>query len=163
MPFPVSVRGTFVVSRSAGYVDVRSAVILKAEELLATRSDRVEVVDQTVVSRPSFFASFTAPGSNWHPMVPFDVITLRVSGSEAEAVVAYALSTRRILRIVGFMALSMVIIIEAASIGHGGPIAALGTALKVAIGAFTWLFGMNFMLGWIRGPRWLRLHLSRYG
>ena len=65
------------------------------------------------------------------------------------------------LKIVGFMALSVVVFVEVTSIGWEGPSAALSTALKFAVGAFLWLFGMNFLPGWIRGPRWLRLHLSR--
>jgi hypothetical protein len=159
MPFPVSVRGEFVVIRSAGHSDIRAFVIAQAENLLSTRSDNVTVTGQSVISRPGLLAWwFTGP--NWHSMAPFDQVKLIVSGTAAEAVVAYELSTRRMFRIVGLMSLFIFIFVEATSFERDGPVAALSFAMKAAAGAFVWLFGMNFLIGLVRGPRWLRAHLS---
>lgn len=135
-------------------------MIDKAQDVLWERSDHVEIVGQSVVSKPSFGAWFTAPGGRWHPMVPFDVVRITVTGTEGEAIISYELSTRQMLLIVGIMALIIVIGAEVASIGHEGPLAALSSGLEIAAGAFAWLFGVNFVLGWIRGPRWLRKKLS---
>jgi hypothetical protein len=158
MPFPVSVRGEFAVIRSAGHIDIRAFLIAQAENLLSTRSDNVKVTGQSVISRPSLLAWWFSP--NWHSMAPFDQVKLIVSGTAAEAVVAYELSTRRMLRIAGLMSLFIFIFVEATSFGRDGPVAALSFAMKAAVGAFTWLFGMNFLIGLVRGPRWLRARLS---
>jgi len=92
-------------------------------------------------------------------MVPFDVVRLTVSGSETEAVVDYNLSTRRMLWIVTAMAFAVALFVLLTSIGHEGMRAAAGTAAKLAALAFAWLFGMNFLFGWLNGPRWLRRNL----
>lgn len=159
MPFPVSITGRFYVARGDRADDVRAQVIKEASELLGKRSDDVEIEQCTVVSRPSFIAWFTAPGSNWHPMVPFDVVRLTVSGSESEAIVDYDLSTRRMLWIVSAMATAVALFVLITSIGNEGMRAAADTAAKLAALAFGWLFGMNFLFGWLRGPRWLRRNL----
>lgn len=93
-------------------------------------------------------------------MVPFDDVRITVTGDETGAVISYELSTRRMLLLVGMMALLIVIGEGVASIGHEQPLAAVIGGLKLAAGAFAWLFGMNFLLGWIRGPRWLQRKLS---
>lgn len=160
MAFPLSVTGRFHVAREARAGDIRTHVIEEVSDLLSQRSDDVEVEQQTVISRPSFMAWFTAPGTNMHPMVPFDVVRLTVSGTEAEAVVNYDLSTCRMLWIVIAMSVSVGLFILAASVGHEGMRIAAGTAAKFSVVAFAWLFGMNFLSGWLRGPRWLRRNLS---
>ena len=93
-------------------------------------------------------------------MVPFDVVRLTVSGSESEAVVDYDLSTRRILWIVSAMSVGVALFVLLTSVGHEGMPAAAGNAAKLAGLAFALLFGMNFLLGWLNGPRWLRRNLS---
>lgn len=160
MPFPVSIRGRFRIARSVGCEDVTASVIEKAKDTLWELSDHVEIVEQSIISTPSLAAWFTAPGGRSHPMVPFDDVRLTVTGDETEAVVTYDLSTHRMLIIVGMMAVIIVVGGEVASIGHQPPLAALDGGLKFAAGAFAWLFGVNFLLGWIRGPRWLRKKLS---
>ena len=122
-------------------------------------SDNVEVTEQTITAQPSFLAWFSA-GSNWHPMVPFDNMKITIGGTEAEAIVSYELSTVRMLRIVGLMSLGVIVFVEATSLKREGLLADLGTALEFAAGAFGWLFGMNYIFGWIRRPRWLKAHLS---
>ncbi len=159
MPFPVSIRGQFAVVRSSAHSDARASVVSEAEDLFATRSDNVEVIGQTVTAQPSFLAWFSA-GSNWHPMIAFDNMKITVTGTETEAIVFYELSTVRMLSIVGLMSCGVIVFVEATSLKWGGPLANLGTALEFAAGAFSWLFGVNFVLGWIRGPRWLKANLS---
>lgn len=159
MPFPVSITGRFYVARGERAGDIRAQVIEEASELLGKRSDDVEIEQRTVVSRPSFMAWLTAPGSNWHPMVPFDVVRLTVSGSESDAIVDYDLSTRRMLWIVSAMATAVALFVLITSVGNEGMRAAADTAAKLAALAFGWLFGMNFLFGWLRGPRWLRRNL----
>lgn len=161
MPFPISIRGHFTLHRQTESGDIRPPLIEAAADLLWKRSDDVQVEDNTVLSRPSFLAWFTAPGTNWHPMGPVDQVRLTIAGQDSEAVVAYELSTRRMLWTVTAMICGLTSFLVLTSFRHEGPVVALGSATKLAPVAFAWLFGANYLLGWWRAPRWLRRNLRK--
>jgi hypothetical protein len=159
MAFPFSVSGSFVVRAAADTTGIQKLLMAETEALLWKRSDDVSIEGQTIFSRPSFMAWFTAPGTNWHPMVPFDEVRVTISGDSSEAIVRYEFSTRRILKIVACGTAGLAGFVEITSFGSEGVVNAMPKALGGAALLFAWLFGANYSVGALRGPRWLRRHL----
>jgi hypothetical protein len=160
MPFPFSIRGSFSIPRIDKIDDVSLHLLEQAEALLSVHSDSVRVVEQTVFSRPRIGAWFFSYGGSWHPMVPFDNITLTISGTSSVACVGYILSTRRMLWIVLCM-IAVVIIFGAASFQQETFVDTVAGQIKFAAVMFFWLFGMNYLLGMVRGPKWLQNELLK--
>jgi hypothetical protein len=156
--FPTSINGRFSIPQVSAGTDVRMQILEQASILLGSSSDDVTTFENTIFSKPSFTAWFFSYGNNWHPMVPFDNITLTISGTPSLAFIDYTLSTKRMLWIVsGMIALGMVLAVCSSSLESlSATVLDLG---KFALWAFTLLFGGNYLLGLFRGPDWLHSKL----
>ncbi len=120
MAFPFSVSGSFIIRAAPETTRIQKLLVSQTEALLWKRSDDVSIEGQTIISRPSFMAWFTAPGTNWHPMVPFDEVRVTISGDSSEAIVRYEFSTLRILKIVACATVGLVGFAEITSVGSEG-------------------------------------------
>ncbi len=104
----------------------------------------------------AFFAG--RPGGNWNILVPFNSGTFRVEAEDTSARVHYRLSTVRILVAITAVLGLLLGIMIAGSFRHDW----LSAAKMLGLG-WLWLFGMNYLIGTIRIPIWLKRGLRKIG
>lgn len=151
MPFPVSITGKIEIPRESMLAGDLELLKRRAVEILEMLTDSVTEEGMTVRSSPHLQDIFQGKVRNWHPMVAFDDIDLEITQSFYGTFVNYRFSTSFIFRFVTcFSAIFFLF-------GASGRTWIEGA--KLAVLSFGWVFGMNYLLGWLRGPRWLRKQL----
>ncbi len=151
MPFPISVAGTIEIPRESilsGDIQLLKRRTVEALELL---TDTVTEDGMTVRSRPHVQEMFRRKVGNWHPMVAFDDIDVEIVNSFSGTVINYRFSITFALR---FVAVGSVMFFLFGAMAHSWLEGA-----RLAGMAFGWVFGVNYLLGWLRGPRWLKRQL----
>jgi hypothetical protein len=155
------IRGDFEVTVAGQDGDVRELLAEAAKGLVAERFDDVRLERHTITARRRFTDWINTPAGDWHPLAAFDEVRLTVSGNEIDATVEYELSSRHLLWFTVAFAFVGICFVEVTSIGHEGPLAAIPIAASFVAFAFVMLFGVNFLIAWLRGPRWLRAELRK--
>jgi hypothetical protein len=131
--FPFTVSGSVRIAAEKSLVNLPAAVAVRIEEML----DSVDATSVTI-NGPNvrFTTRLFRLVWNWNILVPFDRGDICVEAKANFLTVRYRLSTGRMLLIVTTMILR-----------QNGPFLAV---------AWIWLFGMNYLIGAIRFPMWLR-------
>ena len=158
MTFPVSVEGKFFIEHPGVSGGSTTALVEIARVVLLDEFRNAEVNESTIVSR-SYFAQWFVSG-NWHAMVPFDEVTLTLSPANGGVLIRYTLSTRRMFHIVSMMTVVAIAFLYPGDATNLSPIDIMELMITNLALIFGWLFGGNYALGMVRGPRWLREKLT---
>ncbi len=153
MPFPVSITGKIEIPRESMLSGDLELLKRRAVETLEMLTDSVTEAGMTVRSSPHLQDMFQGKIGDWHPMVAIDDVDLEITQSFSGTFINYRLSTTFVFRLVTSFS---VIFFLFGALGHSWVEGA-----KLAGLAFGWVFGTNYLLSWLRGPRWLRKQLLR--
>jgi hypothetical protein len=155
--FPVSVSGSIRVRNLGNPAPfVKPATERIVDMLDAAYASDVWPEDAEVRFKTAFFGR----GSNWNILAPFNSGTLTIEPEDTSLRVRYRLSTVRMLLFVT-AAVGLISAIPAwqeLSRGEG-----LQKAAEIFSAGWLWLFGMNYLIGMIRIPIWLKRGLRNIG
>jgi hypothetical protein len=159
VPFPVSIKGSINIPREVILDGDPETLKRRAIQALELLTDSVTSDGMMIRSRPHFQDHFWGKIGRGHAMAPFDDIDLEIVQSLSGTNVRYRLSTTFMLRFVSPFAIIVFFAAGWPSIQHPTWELSWIEGAKYAGLAFGWVFGLNYLLGWFRGPRWLRKQL----
>jgi hypothetical protein len=149
--FPLSVRGSVRLKLASAPAETAiKATLDRIGEMLDEEAANDVIVDQNEVR---FSAGMRRDVSNWNVLLQFDTGRIWIEPQDTMFVIKYDLSTLQILLTVtlvvaGLSALAFLV--------HGLQSDTVKNAATTFAIGWGWLFGMNYITGTIRFPRWLR-------
>jgi hypothetical protein len=128
---------------------LRERVLERARKALQEASDSVAVQDEQVVSR-RFFVS-----KGGHPLMLVDRVVVTVIDRGDSADVSYVLGTTSACYLWAALVLFGVLFTFVGSLGHTPPMNPVW-AVAEFIAGWGWMFGVTYVLAWLRVPAWLK-------
>lgn len=153
MPFPSSFKGAFTLP-TRGAVAAEQA-LARAEAALNPLFGKVRVEGATLRATSGVLGGLATAAPRSHPLAVASGVDLRVRDLPGGVEVAYVVRMGSTAAVVAALCL-------AAGVYGGGVLwgAGLPGVLGVAVGAWLWLFGMNYLVAMARASAWLQRELA---
>ncbi len=156
MTSPVSITGSISLPKGTKSIGSTEEVAVGVEEMLRAADARTVERDWSSLR---FTAGIFRFGMNWNVLDPFGSGTIDVENIASEIRLYYRASIIEMLIITTAMVSVPTLAMLFTALREGrSPIP--DVVWVFAIG-WLWLFGVNYVIGWIRFPRWLRTGLQR--
>ena len=161
MSFPLSISGSFTIARSATEPATPATVAAHAQAALAARSDDVRLDGQSVTAPSRYKGWFATPYLDTHPLAPFEVVRLEITDTPDGIGVTYDLGTRKILLYGLLIGLFFACQMGWFAYTPDDPAFAARIAMIYGLFGFVGIFGLNYVIGLIRAPAWLKRELGQ--
>lgn len=143
MPFPTSINGTILIATRADPENSIAPVRAAYKDWLV--SNRASSIEATPLGL-SFRAGIFRLVGNWNILGPISSGEIDVAADGLQLKVAYRLRCTEVLVVASVMAAFLFVV---AAIGTGK----LLIALAISALGFAWLFGMNYLIAYLRLSR----------
>ena len=150
-----------MIPRPAGVPATPDTIMARAQSALTARSDDIRVDGQSVTAQSRYKGWLSTPHLDSHPMALFEVVRLDLTDTPDGTRVAYAFGTRKILLYGLVIGLFFACVMGWFAYAPNGAAFAARIAMIYGLFGFMGIFGLNYIIGLFRAPRWLRRQLSQ--